>query len=141
MTIVLDTNVLVSGLLNPSGMPGRLLDLIVAGHVVIAVDDRVTQEYRAVLRRPRFGFSPGDVSAVLDLIERTALHVHARPLAIHVADPGDQPFLEVAVESQADALVTGNPRHYADAARRVRVHLESPAAFVRLWRQKTRSTT
>jgi predicted nucleic acid-binding protein len=34
MRIVLDTNVLVSGLMNPNGAPGRLVDLILGGQVV-----------------------------------------------------------------------------------------------------------
>ena len=33
MTIVVDTNVLVSGLLNPRGAPGRIVDLVIAGEV------------------------------------------------------------------------------------------------------------
>lgn len=136
MTIVLDTNVLVSGLLNPGGAPGRIVDLVVGGHLAIAVDDRITLEYRAVPRRPGFGFDPADVAAVLDLIERTARQVHAPPLEVQAADPADQPFLEVAVESEADALVTGNPRHYADAARRAGLRVEGPAAFVRRWRRE-----
>ena len=56
MRIVLDTNVLVSGLLNPDGAPGRLLDLILGGRLQILYDDRILGEYSDVLARPQFGF-------------------------------------------------------------------------------------
>lgn len=52
MRIVLDTNVLVSGLLNPHGSPGRLLDHFLAGDITLLVDDRILAEYGEVLRRP-----------------------------------------------------------------------------------------
>ena len=45
---VLDTNVLVSGLLNPSGHPGRFLNAVPSGHLIMALDDRIHAEYSAV---------------------------------------------------------------------------------------------
>ena len=52
---VLDTNVLVSGLLSPFGPPGRLVDALLARHLRIASDDRIEAEYREVLARPKLG--------------------------------------------------------------------------------------
>ena len=69
MKVVLDTNVLVSGLLNPDGNPGRVLDLLLAGEITLLVDDRILAEYRAVLARPRFGFDVGDIVDVISQIE------------------------------------------------------------------------
>ena len=51
---VLDTNVLVSGLLNPSGHPGRLIDAVLSGHLLLAIDDRIFAEYSKVLKRLKF---------------------------------------------------------------------------------------
>ncbi len=69
MRVVLDTSVLVSGLLNPHGSPARVLDLVTAGPVVLFYDDRIIAEYRALLSRPRFAFDPANVAALLALIE------------------------------------------------------------------------
>lgn len=52
MKAVLDTNVLVSGMINPAGAPGKLVDLIRAGALQIVVDDRILVEYTDVIRRP-----------------------------------------------------------------------------------------
>ncbi len=69
MRVVLDTNVLVSGLLNPDGSPGRVLDLFLAGGITLLVDDRILGEYRAVLPRPKFGFDTNDVADLLAEID------------------------------------------------------------------------
>ncbi len=129
MRIVVDTNVLVSGLLNPRGAPGRIVDLLLAGYVSLLVDDRIQAEYHEVLRRGRFGFDARDVGALLAFIDATATHVHGRPLAERLADEDDEPFLEAAIAGDADALVTGNVRHFpARLAQGIRI--VSPATFV-----------
>ncbi len=127
MRVVLDTNVLVSGLLNPHGSPGRVLDLAVAGALVLLYDDRILAEYREVLSRARFGFSAVDVSTLLAVFEWSGEAVVAGPLEVELPDPDDLPFLEVAAAGEADALVTGNPRHFMPTRGKHRVKMLSPA--------------
>jgi uncharacterized protein len=129
LRIVLDTNVLVSGLLNPSGAPGRIVDLILAGELTLLVDDRILEEYRTVLRRPKFGFQPDDIADLMIFIEKESERVLASPLDISLSDRGDIPFLEVAVSGSADALVTGNSRHFRPAAK-LPLSIEGPARFL-----------
>ena len=54
MKIVLDTNVLLSGMLKPSGPPGRIIDLLRTDVLELVVDDRILAEYVDVLRRDYF---------------------------------------------------------------------------------------
>lgn len=109
---VLDTNVVVSGLLTPDGAAARLIDLAQRGELQLLYDDRIIREYHQVLRRPRFGFSSHAIALVLEFLETHGEHVVAKPMPSAGADPSDHPFLEVAVSGQADLLVTGNRRHY-----------------------------
>ena len=134
MRVVLDTNILVAGLLNPSGNPGRVVDLFLAGKATLLVDDRILAEYRAVPPRPKFSFRADEISGLLDAVESEGFRVPARPLDIELPDPGDIPFLEVAVTGEADSLVTGNARHFRRAAHLVR--LESPAEFITRWKRR-----
>lgn len=114
MLIVLDTNVLVSGLLSPFGPPARVLDQVLSNTVQVAFDDRVLDEYAEVLSRPIFHFDPGDLSALIDHIRLNGRHVSPAPLeADDWPDPGDIPFAEVAVASSVNILVTGNVKHFA----------------------------
>jgi putative PIN family toxin of toxin-antitoxin system len=127
--VVIDTNVFVSGLLNPYGPPGRVIDLSIAGEFVVLFDDRILGEYRAVMHRPRFGFHPGDVQALLDFLESEGEPVVARPSKLRLDDPNDLPFLEVAMTGAADALVTGNVRHFKPKSGRHGVKVLTPAKF------------
>jgi len=111
--IVCDTNVLVSGLMNPNGPPGRIVDLILANAVQVAFDDRIIGEYTTVLLRPRFGFRPAYVDALLDHIRLFGRQVTAMPLDPERSPhPQDLPFAEVALSGGVDALVTGNTAHF-----------------------------
>ena len=51
MKAVIDTNVLVSGLIRSDGPRGRIVDLMLAGLLSLVADDRILAEYRNVLRR------------------------------------------------------------------------------------------
>lgn len=126
-----DTSVLVSGLSNSFGPPGRILDLVLAGEVVVAYDDRVLSERREVLRRKKFGFSPRDVETLLGFIEVEGLAVNPPPLGVELPDPDDLPFLEAAHAAEA-ILVTGNPKHYPPENRRD-VEVMVSAAFLERW--------
>jgi len=112
MRIVINTNILVSALINPFGPPARVLDLVLLQELKPVFDDRILAEYREVLRRDKFGFSPDDVDDLLTFIEAEGQRIVAPPLDVSLSDPDDLPFLEVAVAAGADVLVTGNPRHY-----------------------------
>lgn len=137
---MLDTNVVVSGLLNSFGAPGRVLDLALAGELTVAYDDRVLSEWREVLQREKFGFSPADdVESLLAFFEEEGLRVAPSPLGVELPDPDDLPFLEVAREAGA-TLVTGNPRHYPPESRRG-VEAMGPAAFLEGWTRETGNRT
>lgn len=135
MRIVLDTNVLVSGLLSPFGPPGDILRLITTGTVRVCYDARILGEYSQVLRRPAFAFSPAQVDAVLAQLEADGDLVTAQPLRERLPDPDDEVFLAVALAGHADRLVTGNLRHYP-VSRRHGVQVVSPRAFLEVYRQR-----
>ena len=123
MRIVLDTNILIAAFLSPLGAPSQVVDLVFSGEIVVLVDDRVLAEYREVARRPKFGFSHDDVNRVLDVLGTYAERVIAPPLSVKLPDASDLPFIEVAVAGAADALVTGNVRHFAPRSGRHHVDI------------------
>jgi putative PIN family toxin of toxin-antitoxin system len=113
----MDTNVLVSGLLSAHGAPARIMDLILLEQLVCVLDDRIYAEYAEVLRRPRFrqAVSDSEREAILSFLRLRSVHVTAPPLPgppSSVPDPDDLPFAEAAVAGRAEALITGNTRHF-----------------------------
>ncbi|HLA89093.1 MAG TPA: putative toxin-antitoxin system toxin component, PIN family [Gemmatimonadaceae bacterium] len=125
MRIVLDTNVVVSGLISDAGAPAQIVDLCLSSDLGLIVDRRIVAEYREVLARAEFGFAPHDVDAFLATLA-WAEHVVAAPLPFRLPDRDDEPFLEVAVAGGADALVTGNERHFRLRTGRLAVAILSP---------------
>jgi putative PIN family toxin of toxin-antitoxin system len=108
---------MVSGVLNPHGPPGRIVNALLSETVTVLHDDRILSEYREVLLRPTFRFPLADVEVLLDFVESAGEHVSAQPLSLVLPDPNDLPFLEVATSGRADALITGNIKHFRPRAR------------------------
>ena len=131
MRVVIDTNVLVSGIINPHGAPGRIVDALVAERISLLFDDRTMGEYREVLMRPAFSFSREDVETLLDFIEFAGERISAVTAAgVILPDVDDLPFLEVAITGSADALVTGNTKHFKPRRGSHQVLICSPANFL-----------
>lgn len=118
MRIVLDTNVLVSGLLGVYTYPARVIDMVVLGRLECLYDDRIIMEYREVLSRPKFRqvISDRERKDILGYLAQSGIHIVAAPLGKKVEtapDPADVLFVEVAVAGRADLMVTGNTKHFS----------------------------
>ncbi len=131
MRAVVDTNVLVSGLINPQHAPGRIVDLLRTGVLRLTVDDRILAEYQSVLLgvRLRRWVSEEDARDLLAFLFLDCEHVVASVYVQELPDLGDVPFLEVAITANVP-LVTGNMKHFPENLRRGQVVL-TPVAFVR----------
>lgn len=129
MRIVLDTNVLVAGLLSAAGPPGWIVEAVLAGELELALDMRIRDEYEEVLRRPEFHFAPDHINDVLEAIDRFGFHAAAVPPCPEpLPDPDDEPFLAVAAAT-GSVLVTGNARHFPARCRKG-VPVRTPREFV-----------
>lgn len=111
--LVVDTNVLVSAMLHPGRTPDLALAAAIARGARVLCDDRIEREYRDVVSRAKFARVPADrrdalLRRVLDASDR----VVAGGLALAMIDADDLAFVEVAVAAAADAIVTGNVRHF-----------------------------
>jgi len=133
--IVLDTNVLVSGLLKRGSIPGEVVALALAGTVQVCHDPRILAEYADVLARPVFKFNKQHVREVLSKIGNDGLSIRPMVPVRGLPDADDAPFLEVALSGGADYLVTGNIAHFPPE-RRQGVAVVTPAQFIQLWRQQ-----
>jgi putative PIN family toxin of toxin-antitoxin system len=129
MKIVLDTNVLVSGLLSPHSPPGQIVRMVAAGDIVLCYDARITTEYRNVLLYPKFNFDVNRVDSLIDVITSAGIPIAAKPVSPLLPDPEDTKFLEVAITGTAEYLVTGNLKHYPKSKRH-RVKVIIPAGFI-----------
>lgn len=113
MRVVIDTNVLVSALLNRQGTPGKLMDAVSDGSLVLVLTTEILEELAGTLQQPkirsRVEKTNVDVGLYLDLLrlycETVAIdNVHA-PLP---RDAKDQHVLAALIASKADWLITGD---------------------------------
>ena len=139
MRVVLDTNVLVSALLNVHGAPAQVLDLVRQGFLTLCADGRIHGEYEEVLSRPEFPFGPEDLATLMRFLRESSELVAARPLTHRLPDLEDEPFLEVAAQGRVDALVTGNIRHFPKNCR-AGVPVMTPDEVIALIRRKGSGT-
>ena len=129
MRVVVDTNVLVSGLLSPFGPPGVIVSLTAGGRLSLCHDARILAEYTEVLCRPSFPFSHEEVAVLTAQITARGVLASPVPLASRLPDADDEPFLEVAIAARAVFLVTGNGDHFPPD-RRCGARVVSPREFV-----------
>ena len=133
MRVVVDTNVLVSGLLSPHGASAEVIRLIVGGALVPLYDARILGEYRELMLDRELEINPDQVPPLLDAFESNGEVVTALPLKHRLPDPDDEMFLEVAVSGGAKFLVTFNLKHFPTKSSGVRV--VEPKVFLNFWRR------
>jgi uncharacterized protein len=108
---VIDTNVVVSGLMSADGPCARILEAVMEGRVKLVYDARILAEYRDVLCRPRLKLNPEHVLHFLQALGGQMSVVPERLVAIG-PDPDDMALVEVAHAVPGSAIVTGNLAHF-----------------------------
>ena len=93
---VIDTNVLVSGLLSPAGNEALILLAINQGLVRPCCSEDILEEYAAVLARPKFAFPSDEIAAVLAMFRSRGELFLPEASAATSPDPGDTKFLQCA---------------------------------------------
>jgi putative PIN family toxin of toxin-antitoxin system len=142
MKITLDTNILYQALYSQAGASHAIFRLIRAGEVQMALSIPVFEEYREVLHRRKtraeLGLSEEETKGVLDFI---ALIGVATPISYlwrpNLRDENDNIFVELAVASGSDYLITRNIRDYTVGAelRFDSFRLMPPNQFMNEWRK------
>jgi putative PIN family toxin of toxin-antitoxin system len=140
MKIVLDTNVLVAGLLSPFGPCGEIVRMVSSGEVTLCFDALILTEYSEVLYRSKFEFDKDRVAALLDHIEHRGHTVASSPLRHSLPDPDDEAFLKAAIAGKAECLVTGNASHFPSKLCQGRKVL-SPSGFLTYYKTQRKLKT
>jgi putative PIN family toxin of toxin-antitoxin system len=113
MKAVLDTNVLLSGLMYPSSIPGRIVEAWVIGRFDLVISYAQLAEISRTLSYPKIRkitrWDDAKTDAFLRQLLLRAELVETQDTAVEVvADPTDTPILDSLVVSGAEALVTGD---------------------------------
>jgi putative PIN family toxin of toxin-antitoxin system len=110
--VVIDTNVLVSGLLSLAGNEALLILAVHQGLVRPYLSKHIMAEDASVLARPKFAFPPDQISALIAMLRDSGDVVEPVTVPQPSPDPADTKFLSCAAAAQVDFLVTGNKRDF-----------------------------
>jgi len=135
LTIVVDTNVVVSALLKPGTKPELVLMLVFDEEYKICqlcLSDEILTEYQRVLTYGKFRehLDQNKIKRFLSELKKHSVRVTPRvPVNVLKDDPSDNKFLACSLEGKADFLITGNIKHFP--FRKFRdTRIVSPAEFL-----------
>lgn len=133
MRIVLDTNVLLSGLMLPDSTPGKIVGAWRSGNFSLVLSEPVLEEIARVLAYPkvrkRLGWDDETIARYIALLRFEVEVVSIGGIEVSVpADPDDDHLLATLIAGKADWLITGD-RDFDVLAGRYPVI--SPSEFVR----------
>ena len=120
MRIVIDTNVIFTGLKSRKGASFLLLSLLPSKKFSIAISVPLIIEYESVLMRGKLPalISEKDIGDVIDFLchigSKQDIFFLWRPC---LPEPTDDLVLEVAVAGDCDAIVTYNKKHFKNTER------------------------
>ena len=132
MRIILDTNVLVSGIFF-SGPPFRILKAWRDNKLQLVVSTDILGEYQRVAVILGEKYSQVDIHPVLDLLTVNSDIVTAPPLPEPVSvDPDDDKFIACALAADTKLIVSGD-RHLLDVDGYQDIRVLKPRQFVNIY--------
>ena len=121
---VIDTNVLVSGLLSSRGNEALIILAVHQGLVRPCISAAILKEYAEVLARPKFAFPSDEIAAVFSMFRERGEMIDPQGDPPALPDPDDTKFLHCAEAAggvscyrQRAALPTGSVRRGARRGR------------------------
>lgn len=133
LRVVLDTNVLLSGIAYPASVPGKILGAWRHGALDVVLSAFILDELRRVLPRlaHRHGLSATEIEDLVDILSIQSEVIEPAPGEDPaLTDLNDQPVLGTLIaaleQSLADALITGDKALLALADR---YPIRTPAEF------------
>ena len=126
---VIDTNVLVSGLLarNEDSSVVKVFCALLNGSITPLINEEIILEYEDVLHRPKLKLPVALVDAIIYQIKNDGIYAEKYISNEIFNDPKDLVFYEIALSRPGSYLVTGNLKHFP-----AKSFVVSPAEMLRI---------
>ena len=116
LRVVIDTNVIVSGIISRKGAPAEILNAWRERHFLLFISPAIVAEVRSVLGyariREKYTLSDQEIDQMISLLEHDAMLVPgiADVAGSLPADPQDEMFLACGVDEVADVIVSADDK-------------------------------
>lgn len=112
---VVDTNVLVSGIISPKASPAKIIDLWYKRKFVLVTSKEILKELQKVLSYPKIAKKYHLDKEKIDEYMKgffifSELCSPTKKISVIKDDPGDNKFIEAAITARANFIVSGD-RH------------------------------
>ncbi len=134
MKVVLDTNVIISGLITSNGAPAEVIDFWINGFINVVSSPPLIQESLEVIVRPKFK-SLGTIDERCDLIKKlfvkSEIVIPTRILTAIPEDEDDNRVLECAVTAAVSYIISGD-FHLRKLGSYEGIKIQSPDEFLKV---------
>jgi len=136
LRVVLDTNIIISGVITNHGAPFQVLQRWRNNEFVLITSEPILKEVERVLNYPKIKqkrhLTEGNIRDVMELLQKYGI-VTPADITIEAVpeDPADDKFIVAAVEAEADYIVSGD-RHLRDIGSYHGIGIVSPDEFLRV---------
>jgi hypothetical protein len=128
--VVLDTNVIVSGLNFPTSNPAKILLLVASGEIVNFTSTHIVNETRRILL-DKFFWTDEKVEAAEGWLQTFSKSVNPKNRISIINDDPDNRILECALEGRADFIISGD-HHLTDLKNYQGIKIIAPSTFLAL---------
>ncbi len=134
ITVVLDTNVIVSAILSDRGPPARVLELWRREVIELVTCEEILEEVSRVLKTPRIAkllkLPDHEIDQLVEFLKSGSRCVVCRFKSdIEIEDPDDRVFVECAVSARAQFIITGD-QHLLKLREYNQIRIVSPGEFL-----------
>jgi putative PIN family toxin of toxin-antitoxin system len=111
--VVLDTNIIISAFLTPTGKPAAILRLAIQGDLDLCYNTAILVEYEQVLGRSKFADSVNkkQIERFFEIVYNIGTNIICSPSNTCLHHEADRKFYDLAKAAGA-VLITGNKKHY-----------------------------
>lgn len=136
-TIVIDTNVYISSLISPVGIPAKIMELVHAKKFTLLVSYSILNEYTSTALYPaiqkRHGLSKKQIEEKIFRLAKVGRKITPEnPLEVVQDDPDDNKFIECAVEGEADFIISGD-KHLKNLKSYQGIKIVDPTTFLAMF--------
>ena len=112
MRLVIDCNVFVSAALGSKPCQKVIEKALL--NCDIFYSDTILREIREAFLKPKLNQAKAEGELLLEKLEIAGMWIDPQPCSVRLPDPDDEIYLDAALHVGADAIITGNAKHFPE---------------------------